>query len=151
VVGLEQQLDFGFRANRIGRDLDHLRLVRRPGDLGQRQRAAAAPADRGGKIGGLVQAILGKILRIDVTDGAAVDDAQAGSVVVAGIDPLDPAFLDADRLVALALDEELHEVGAGAQGALDDAVNEGWLDQGRRQRRPIRRLWHSCGGRRSRG
>src|SRR6266704_3277540 len=73
--------------------------------------------------------IFRQILGIDVADRALVDDAQAGAEVIAGIDPLYLALLDADRLVALALDEELDEIGARSQRAFDHAVHQGLLEQ----------------------
>src|SRR5207248_10200851 len=74
-------------------------------------------------------AVFRKILGIDVAHRPLVDDAQAGAKVIAGIDPLHLALLDADGLVALALDEELDEIRARSQRALDHAVHEGLLEQ----------------------
>ncbi|GAC1480447.1 MAG: hypothetical protein PVSMB9_05130 [Candidatus Dormibacteria bacterium] len=110
MVRLQQQLDLGLGADRVGSHLDRLRLVRHTGDLGEREAAAATPSDRGGEVGCLEQAVLGEIFGIDIADCATVDDSKACAVIVAGIDPLDSTLFDADRLVAFALDKELNEV-----------------------------------------
>src|SRR5207253_789326 len=80
--------------------------------LSECKSSATAAADLRGQVRGLQQAVFRKILGIDIANRPLVDDAQAGAKVIAGIDPLHLALLDADRLVALALDEELDEIRA---------------------------------------
>ena len=71
-----------------------------------------------------------RIVSLSATATEMLFAINAGAQVVAGTDPLDLALLDADRLVALAFDEELHEIGARPQRAFDNAVHEGLLEQG---------------------
>src|SRR4029077_10558158 len=114
---------------RVRRHLDPLQISRRPAQLAEGKLPAAAPPDLRRQIRGLEQAAFGEILGVDVADGPLVNDAQPGAQVIAGADPLHLALLNADRLVALALDEELDEIGTRPQRALDHAIHEGLFEQ----------------------
>src|SRR4029077_13808689 len=125
LVCLQQQLDLRRRADGVGWNLDALRLTRRTDQLAEGKASATPAPHLGGEVGGLQQSVLGEVLGVDVTHPALMDDAQAGSEVVPGADALHLAFLDADRLISLSLDEEFDEIGARLERALDHAVHEG--------------------------
>src|SRR6202011_6082003 len=125
LVRFQQELDLRFGPDAVGRHVDPLQWARRPAQLAKRKLPTPTSPNLRRQVRRLEQAVFREVLRIDIADGALVDDAQAGAQVVPGADPLHLALLDADRLVALALDEELHEVGARTQRALDDAIHEG--------------------------
>ena len=128
LVRFQQQLDLCLRSDGVWRHIDPLRRPRCPAELSECKSSATAAPDLRGQVRGLQQAVFRKILGIDIANRPLMDDAQAGAEVIAGIDPLHLALLDADRLVALALDEELDEIRARSQRPLDHAVHEGLLE-----------------------
>src|SRR5260370_21200447 len=69
------------------------------------------------------------MLGVGGAGGGLRDDAQPRAEVIARTDALDRALLDADRLVAIALDKELDEIGARPERALDHAVHQGLVEE----------------------
>src|SRR5205823_166019 len=130
LVRFQQQLDLRLWPDRVRRYLDGLRWPRRARELAERKAPAAVPPHLRGQVSRLQQAALGKILRVHVADSPLVDDAKPGPQIGAGADALNFAFFDTDRLVALPLHEELNEIGAGSQCALDYTVYERRLQEG---------------------
>lgn len=119
LVGAAEQLHLARGVDLVGRHLDALR---RGGPLAEvEDRAAlAAPARGGGRgLGGAEQAGLGDVVGVCEGRGQAADHPDAGALLRASLDALDPAVLHRHGRGVPLLHEAVGEVPPALQGSLE--------------------------------
>ncbi len=127
LVELAQHVGLAGGGDRVGGDGDRQRR-HRPG--AQRSRLGAAAAEgRGGLVGGALE--LGRLEPVDMGEvgGGAVDDADAGTLLGARLDRLDPLLVDRQRLAGTAFGEHLGEASAVGERPVEHSRGELLVDQ----------------------
>ncbi len=120
-IGFDQQLCFLLRGHGIRRDPDKIVRCRRK-RFERLSRAGGAGSDEGGRFRRFLELSGIEIIRIGIACLFPMDDAKAGAHIHAPRGRRDLIFIEADRVLDRALEIDLGEVAAAAQGGFEQLL-----------------------------